>query len=156
MELRDSGRARLRPSRVLMPARAEPRPPKYTFLDSQDHARSFRSGLPYPLRLASRGSLWGAILIAGLAREVEDVQRHGGAVGLPDRFKVEPRAVNLGHAEDVVSKLGEALGGGLAAVGDGPGGVVVGEEVEVAGIRPRRQPGRSPHLDRRGGPYETP
>jgi hypothetical protein len=24
-----------------MPARTEPRPPKYTFFDSQDHARSF-------------------------------------------------------------------------------------------------------------------
>ena len=36
-----SGRASLRPSRVLMPARTEPRPPKYTFFDSQDHARSF-------------------------------------------------------------------------------------------------------------------
>ena len=42
MDLRDSGRARLRPSPVLIPARTEPRPPKYTFPDSQDHARSFR------------------------------------------------------------------------------------------------------------------
>jgi hypothetical protein len=31
-------------SRVLVPARTEPRPPKYTFPDSRDHARSF-SGL---------------------------------------------------------------------------------------------------------------
>ena len=41
MDLRDSGRASLRASRVLMPARTEPRPPKDTFPDSQDHARSF-------------------------------------------------------------------------------------------------------------------
>ena len=42
MDLRDSGRASLRASRVLMAARTEPRSPKYTFPDSQDHARSFR------------------------------------------------------------------------------------------------------------------
>ena len=41
MDLRDSGRASLRASRVVMPARTEPRPPKYAFPDSQDHARSF-------------------------------------------------------------------------------------------------------------------
>ena len=34
----------LRASRVRMSARTEPRPPKRTFPDSQDHARSF-SGL---------------------------------------------------------------------------------------------------------------
>ena len=43
MELRDSGRASLRASRVLMPARTEPRPPKDVFRDSQDHAMSFRN-----------------------------------------------------------------------------------------------------------------
>ena len=41
MDLRDSGRASLRASRVPVPARTEPRPPEYTFFDSQDHARSF-------------------------------------------------------------------------------------------------------------------
>ena len=41
MDLRDSGRASLRASRVLMPARTEPRPPKDAFPDSQDHATSF-------------------------------------------------------------------------------------------------------------------
>ena len=44
MDLRDSGRASLRASRVLMPARTEPRPPKGTFPESQDNATSFRGG----------------------------------------------------------------------------------------------------------------
>ena len=41
MGLRNSGRASLRASRVLVPARTEPRPPKDTFPDSRDHARLF-------------------------------------------------------------------------------------------------------------------
>src|SRR5262249_48128334 len=87
--------------------------------------------------------------LPSLPGEVEDVQRHRRPIGLPYRFEVQPGAVRLGDLEKIVPEPAEPLGGPLAAVRDGPGGVVIGEEVEVAGIRVRRQPGRPPDLHRR-------
>ena len=107
---------------------------------------------PRPTR-PNRRSSCGSVAIPRLPGEVEDVQRHGRAVGLADRLEVQPGAVRLDHSEEIVPQPAELLGGPLAAVRDRPRGVVVGEEVEIAGIRPRREPGRPPDLHR---PAELP
>src|ERR1700733_10089219 len=79
MDLRDSGRASLRASRVLMPARTEPRPPpKDTFPDSQDHARSFSGPGAHSERKIDGGR-------NGIVTRHD---RWGGLIGCPKRRRV--------------------------------------------------------------------